>query len=90
MRHERSCHYTTDIKSPRAQEKPQHRGGHTLPALHALEHVDELLSAQLVVVLGSDLAHNLEVLAQVGGHHGLEALHGILHGQRAEVRHQPL
>ena len=42
------------------------------------------------MVLGGDLDADLEVLTDVRLQHGLDALKGVLNGQRAEVVHQPL
>ena len=42
------------------------------------------------MVLGGNLHANLQILANVGGEHGFDALQGVLHRQAAEVVHQPL
>ena len=62
----------------------------TLVALEGLKDVDEGSGGQLLVVLGGHLDADLQVLADVGGHHGLDTLQGVLHGQGAKVVHQPL
>lgn len=63
---------------------------HTLEALKGLKEVSESLRAQLLVVLRSHLDADLQVLADVGGEHGLQTLKGILDRQGAKVVHQPL
>ena len=51
----------------------------SLEALEGLEEVNEVLRGELLVVLGGDLDADLQVLADVGLHHGLDALQGVVH-----------
>lgn len=62
----------------------------SLVGLVALEHVDEFVRAQLLVVLRRDLHDHLQVLADVLSEHRLQTLQRVVHRQRAEVVHQPL
>ena len=62
----------------------------TFKALEGLKELSEGLCGELFVVLGSHLDTDLQVLADVGGQHGPEALQRVLHRQGAKVVHQPL
>lgn len=62
----------------------------TFVALEGLKQFNERISGELLMVLGSNLHADLQVLANVGCQHGLQALERVLHRQRAKVCHQPL
>ena len=62
----------------------------TFEALEGLKHINEVLGGELLVILGGNLDAHLQVLADVGLHHGLQTLHGVLHGQGPKVVDEPV
>ena len=63
---------------------------HTFKTLERLEHFNQILRAQLLVVLGGDLHDNLQVGPDAVRQHGLQAFHRVLHGERSEILNHPL
>ena len=62
----------------------------TFKTLERFEDFDEWLCGELFVVLGGDVDADLQILADVGLQHGLDALQRVLYWQRAEVVNQPV
>mmetsp|Transcript_6965 Transcript_6965/g.21992 ORF Transcript_6965/g.21992 Transcript_6965/m.21992 type:complete len:406 (+) Transcript_6965:2970-4187(+) len=60
-----------------------------LVALVRLEELDQLLGGELLRVLARDLHDDLQVCAQVGAHHVVQALEGHIRRKRAHVLEQP-
>ena len=58
----------------------------TLIALEALKRLDEVLCVELLVVLGGDLDHDMQVLSDVRG----KTLKEVFNGQGAKIVEQPL
>ena len=61
----------------------------TLIALETLKQLDEALRGEMLVVLGGNLDHDLQVLSDVSGKHRLQTLKGVLNGQGAKIVDQP-
>ena len=53
----------------------------TFETLEGLKHINEVLGGELLVVFGGDLDTHLQVLVDVGLHHGLQTLQGVVHRQ---------
>ena len=62
----------------------------TLKALEGLKHLDELDGSEDIRVLGGDLDDDLKVLSHVYAEHLLQAGHGLLSRQTAEIGNEPL
>nr|CAI5862793.1 unnamed protein product [Callosobruchus analis] len=65
-------------------------GSGIIIALEALEKINQRLSGQLLVVLCGDLHANLQVLSDICGEHGSQALQAVLHAESAEEIDQPI
>ena len=61
----------------------------SLEALELLEKFNQGYGCQLLMILGGDLYHHLQVLPDVGCQHGLQALHGVLNAEGAKEVDQP-
>ncbi len=55
-----------------------------------LEQIDQTLGTEELSVLGGDLNHRLQVLADVVLHHGVKAIDGLLNRETAEELDEPI